>query len=619
MLAGCGGGGGGGNAGGASNLTATTPDPSPAPAVVPQGGKAALEIKVVGLPVDMPAAITIFGADGYTRNLTGPLNLNDVPPGAYAVRAELIVDGVLRYSPSISGAPGTLVAGGSSSVTVSYAFALVIDDTLYGDQWHLKNTGQPAPNGVPGLAGADINVEPIWKTRALGAGSVVAVVDNGLELAHEDLAANVLPGRSYNYTNLSTDPTGSATDSAHGTSVAGIIAARDNGRGVLGVAPRAGLLGFNALATGLDSDIADAMSRDLGISVSNNSWGAQGAASNLRGSQISPAPQVWRSAIETGLAQGRSGKGIVYVFSAGNSGNISFTGAPTFSENSNLDGHANHRGVVAVGALNDRGEAAFFTEPGANVWVSAPGGAPCDAHGITTTDRSAALGFNAGGSSIDYGNGNYSKCFAGTSAAVPTVAGVVALMLEANPNLSWRDVRQVLARSARKTDPGNADWATNAAGRNIHPLFGFGAVDAQAAVGLAKSWTNVGPTLTAVSAIDNPNLGIPDNDATGVSRALTVAPAGIGKIEWIEISFSAGHTFWGDLEVDLTSPSGTVSRLTSVHRRIVGASYNNHVFGSARHLDESAAGTWTLTVRDRVAGFTGTLQSWSLKVYGRAS
>ena len=619
LLVGCGGGSGNSDGGATSNLTGTTPGSTPTPTVVPQGGKAAVEIKVSGLPADATPSITLFASDGYAKTLNGPATLVDVPPGAYAVGASLIVDGALRYSPTISGAPGTLAAGGATSVTVSFAFSFVIDDTLYTDQWHLKNTGQPGPTGVPGLAGADINVEPVWKTRALGKGAAVAVVDNGLELAHEDLSANVLPGRSFNYANQTTDPTGAASDSTHGTSVAGIIAARDNGRGVVGVAPRAGLVGLNALVTGLDSDIADAMTRDLGISASNNSWGAQGAASNIRGSQISPAPQVWRSAIETGLTQGRSGKGIVYVYSAGNSGSITFTGVPTFAENSNLDGYASHRGVISVGALNDRGEAATYTEPGANIWISAPGGAACDSHGITTTDRAGALGFNSGASAVDYGNANYSKCFAGTSASVPIVAGVVALVLEANPNLSWRDVRLVLARSARKTDAANPEWAINAAGLNVHPRFGFGAVDAKAAVDLAKTWPVVGPQLTVASAVDAPNLAIPDNDATGVSRSISVAPAGIGKVEWVEVTFSAGHTFWGDLEVDLTSPAGTVSRLTNVHRRIVGGTYSDHVFGSARHLDEAAGGTWKLTVRDRATGFTGTFQSWSLRLYGRSS
>lgn len=606
VAVGCGGGGsnGGGSSGGAA---------SAAPAGS-SGSGATVSIVLDGVPDEGAPSIAVAGAGGYKRDISASTTLTDVPAGAVSISAQPITDGALRFTPSVAGAPKAVAAGDRVNVTITYQRSLAVSDPLFADQWHLQNVGQSGPTGVAGLAGEDANVMPAWLAQGLGRGAIVAVVDNGMEIAHEDLAPNVVAGRSHNYVNGSPDP--SSADSAHGTAVAGIIAARDNAKGGLGVAPRAGLVAFNAIATSTDTDIADAMTRDLAVAVSNNSWGAGGAVSNLRGSQIAPAPLVWRSAIETGLRDGRGGKGAVYVFAAGNSGEVAFIGAPTYAENANLDGFVNHRGVIAVGAIDDRGQGWPYSEPGANVWIAAPAGGPCNGHAISTTDRTGGAGFNAGVN--DYPDAAYTRCFSGTSSSAPIVSGVAALVLAANPALGWRDVRVILARTARKNDPANAEWRTNAAGLAIHPRYGFGAVDAKRAVDAAKTWQALGPQLVAESTVDTANIAIPDNSPTGVSRSLAIAGA-IQRIEWVEVTFSAPHSFWGDLEVDLTSPTGTVSRLTHVHRRILGPSFDGYVFGSARHLDEPAAGTWTLTVRDLARGFTGTLREWSLRIYGRQS
>ena len=195
-------------------------------------------------------------------------------------------------------------------------------DPLYGDQWHLKNTGQRGANGLPGKAGEDIDVEPVW--TACGTGNIcrgegvrIAVVDDGLEIAHEDLLANVATGLSYNYVTGSTDPTNNPTDttSGHGTNVAGIVAARDlNGLGVRGVAPRANIVGYNLLQFATSSNEADAMTRNAAtVAVNTNSWGAPDGNGHLWPSDLS-----WQTAIDYGTANGRGGRGIVYTWAAGN-------------------------------------------------------------------------------------------------------------------------------------------------------------------------------------------------------------------------------------------------------------------------------------------------------------
>lgn len=517
-------------------------------------------------------------------------------------------------------------SGGGGSTTPPPA----APDPLYIDQWHLKNTGQPGANGVPGVVGEDINVEPVWlaTTPRKGEGIRIAIVDDGLEIGHEDLVANIAPtGLSYNYVTGSSDPTNDPADltSGHGTSVAGIAAARDmNGHGGRGVAPRANLVGYNLLQNQTLSNEADAMTRGTpNVHVSSNSWGAPDGMGSLDASN-----SAWRTAIDSGIANGRGGKGTIYTWAAGN-------GAPI--DNSNYDGQANYRGVIAVAAVNDQGTQASYSEPGANVWISAPGGEFCppaltnNLHAITTTDRSGAAGLNSTLGYTDYADLAYTKCMNGTSSAVPEIAGVVALMLQANPNLGWRDVRLILAQSARKNDATDAGWtvySATVAPYHFNHKYGFGVADAQAAVTLALNWPLVTvPQLSYATALASPNLPIPDNDPVGVSNIINVTGSGITQIEFVEITLSAAdHPYEGDLNIALTSPSGTVSQLAETHVCLDAnqnplnpcpTHYSGWVFGSARHLGEAADGPWTLTVKDGAPVDTGTFQSWSLKFYGR--
>jgi proprotein convertase subtilisin/kexin type 2 len=526
-------------------------------------------------------------------------------------------------------------------------------DPLYGDQWHLKNTGQLGVNSVAGVSGEDMNVEPAWASNYKGNGIRIAVVDEGLEIGHEDLAANVAAnGLSHNYLTGSSDPTNDPADvspgNGHGTAVAGIAAARDlNGRGGSGVAPRATLVGYNLLQNHTISNEVDAMIRNaVSVSVSSNSWGAADGTGELTSS-----PPLWQSAINTGLTTGRGGKGTVYMWAAGNgAAGADQVACPTWicSDNSNYDGRANYRGVMAVGAVNDQGLQSSYSESGANLWVAAPGGEFCSTtHAITTTDRTGAVGDNTAATAgvSDYTDQNYTKCMNGTSAATPGAAGVVALMLSANPSLGWRDVRIILAQSSRTNDPGtcltttnpcpntSTGWVLNGTGTPsptnqryyFNHKYGFGVVDANAAVTAASTWVNVGPEVISTqfsSAFATP-ISVPDNNTTGVSDTITVAGSGIASIEWVEVTFSATHPYTGDLDVSLTSPSGMVSQLAVPHfcggttpPYSCTSSYTGWVFGSAAHLGETANGSWTLTVKDGSAGGTGTFDSWKLKFYG---
>jgi proprotein convertase subtilisin/kexin type 2 len=217
------------------------------------------------------------------------------------------------------------------------------------------------------------------------------------------------------------------------------------------------------------------------------------------------------------------------------------------------------------------------------------------------------------------------------------VSGVIALMLSANPNLTWRDVRIILAKTARKNDVTDSRWVTSNR-LNFNDKYGFGVVDAQAAVAQAKTWASVG-TSTTLKVCDSGyqlvNLSIPDLQSK--SASFNVNCPQITKIEFIEVVFSATHEYSGDLKIELTSPSLTTSELatprvckqlnadgtlyistqTGKSITLPCGDYLDWTFGSVRHLEEAASGNWTLKVTDGLAQGAGTWDSWRIKIHGR--
>lgn len=482
-------------------------------------------------------------------------------------------------------------------------------DPFYEEQWHLNNILNP---------GEDLNVSSVHAAGNKGEGVHVAIVDDGLEVNHPDLVANVNLNASYNYLNGSNDPTPSL-DYAHGTACAGIVAARDlNDIGVRGVASRASLVGYNLLLNSTSVNMSDAMTRNLNlIDVSSNSWGPVDG----RGDFVA-SPSILTNGINEGISSGRNGKGIVYVWAAGN-------GAPI--DRSNYDGFASHPGVMAVAAIGNNGQYAFYSEMGSNLWVAAPSLGAQGSPAITTTDLSGIeQGYNKGSLLEVDAQGDYTNTFNGTSAAAPMVAGVAALLIKENPNLTYRDVKNIIAKSARKNHPTNINWQVNGAGIAINQNYGFGAVDSQAAVDLAKTWALM-PSQVVESwpAASTQSVGvvIPD-DETLVTSDISIANSNISKIEYVEVELIMDHADWGNLDITLRRKGAitTESMLATWHDCFNAAGAviaceradNSFTFGVSRHLDEPADGIWSLEVTDaeNPDNNTGTLLSWRLKIYG---
>ncbi|MFB2921046.1 S8 family serine peptidase [Aerosakkonema funiforme] len=392
------------------------------------------------------------------------------------------------------------------------------------------------------------------------------------------------------------------TYNPHGTAVAGIaLASGDNNFGGSGVAPEANLAGLRLIADQVtDKQIADALSfKNQDIDIYNNSWKVENAFTT------SPLNLM---AMEQAVKTGRNQLGNIYVFAGGNDRS---TGG-----NVNYNGFANSRYAIAVAAINKDGEQTTYSEPGTPLLVSAYSSSLGEGRGITTTDLVGADGYDPG---------DYTKSFGGTSAAAPLVSGVIALMLEANPNLSWRDVQHILAKTANKNNPTDKGWVQNGAKLWVNDKYGFGAIDAFKAVNTAATWTPVDREVKVSSNLQNVIENIPDGDQdTGVNSQISFYED--ITVEKVEVELYSDHKNWKDLRVVLTSPDGTESVLARPqfsNDSNVGQIFkpnidrNSWMFNSVRHWGESSKGEWTLKVFDENGNqIQGDLDAWKLNVYG---
>jgi kexin len=272
---------------------------------------------------------------------------------------------------------------------------------------------------------------------------------------------------------------------------------------------------------------------------------------------------------------------------------------------------------MAVGAVNDQGAQATYSEPGACLVVAGPSrgsSSSCSGRpGLTTTDLLGSYGRNPG-AACEPASWDYTATFGGTSAATPTVAGVVALQLQANPSLGWRDVLEILLRSATKVSPADPDWSTNTAGIAHNHRFGGGLANAAVAVTLATNWSNLGPAASLALLQTNLGLAVPDNTPAGVSLEFVVTNAGF-RVEHATLTVTLPHPHYGDLAITLISPGGAVSRLAELHPSS-GGSYDGWTLNSVWHWGEPAQGTWTVRIADLAAGHDGTLAALRLDLHG---
>ena len=489
-------------------------------------------------------------------------------------------------------------------------------DPLLARQWHLFNTGQGG-----GVSGMDLGLQGVAET---GLGVLIAFIDGAVQIGHPDLVANLYTTNGLLPTPDPSPPSAPANapynnragewDDAHGTAVVGIaVASAGNSLGGRGVAPEARFMAFDGLSRGqIAQSLRSAIS--LGADIVNNSWGTFDGTSG-QGASYSPADPGWRQALDEALASGRQGKGAVIVFAAGN-------GGP--QDDSNRDGYANHPGVLAVAAVDAWGRPQAYAEPGSNVLVSAPSGPlPSTADSATsiwTTDITGPRGLSGGMSAPA---ADYSAFPAGTSASAPMVSGVVALMLQAHPALSWRDVRWLLARTAGPADLGALEvQASPMNAHGFHSLVGFGRVHAGDAVAAAATFSGLPGERRCDSGLLSVDEPIGDAPAPPVQAAHQFADCGIRVVESVQVTVYAEHAYAADLHVELASPFNNVSMLGRSHlcsadvQGPCGDLSRGWTFHSLSHMGEQATGPWRLQIQDRQPGDAGRWRAWRLVLTG---
>lgn len=549
-----------------------------------------------------------------------------------------------------------------TDVAASYACKTGASEALYNYQWALKLTGSFFSNFASAVGGSDLNVEAAHLAGIKGQKVPVLVLDDGVEIKHEDLAANVDPSMSYNFNNGSSDPSPLGASDAHGTNAAGIIAAAQNGKGIMGIAPRVSLGAANLL-TATNPNILDAYGGAAWASkahVINASYGSN-PSSPPSFDSASAAPE--QTAIRA-FPNLRGGKGLIYVKATGNEFDSVIEGSSVRDcpaavnkaiscENPAHDTETLESNVITVAAANARGIKSSYSSAGSVNWITGLGGEYGDSgsHGqegdgpsIFSTDLSGcSKGYSLLSAGIDFLKGLTLKdgvkenpncdyaMMNGTSAATPTISGVVALMLSANPALSWRDVREILRATAKKIDPnygssqkrdklidlssgnfssstvGSASdlqdaatlarleygWQKNAAGFDYANAYGFGLADASAAVAMAKTYTAYRPAALRIPAF-SPAFTLTNLSYGRVSRIGTIALTGAGQVDAVQLRLS-GPLCIGSVGVMLRSPAGTVSALAvpyNVYYKSGNSSVNQYALSSYAFFGEPKAGNW---------------------------
>ena len=453
-----------------------------------------------------------------------------------------------------------------------------IQDPLYAQQWHL-----PLVEAYQAWVGLN----------ATGAGVSIAIVDDGLQHTHPDIVARYSAAQSHDFNDGDADPTPNPDDS-HGTSAAGVAAATCNNTVCgCGVAPRATLAGIRLIAGGVtDYDESVGLSYQTNANdIYSNSWGPSDDGQHFEGPHRLVLETFARYA-----SVGRRGRGTIWVWAAGNGAHV--------GDNCGADGYVQSPYTIAIGALGSDGKRAFYSESCAALMAVAPSSGARGTPAITTT----AL------------QGQCTEKFGGTSSACPLAAGVIALMLQKNPQLTWRDVQVLIAKHSVVIDATASDWSRNSRGFRHSHQYGFGLLKAPELVQQASTWTSL-PTQLGFSSGRITVSHTVAADGTPTCASHRFIRSGITFVEHVLVRVYARHPRRGQLRIRLKSPEGVTSVLLDARAPdefpwVTGGL----LFTSVRHFGESSGdGEWILCVEDAVPGDAwgpGTLDAFEMAVFG---
>jgi len=502
-------------------------------------------------------------------------------------------------------------------------------DPLYFQQWYLNHNG-----GNQLAHGSHISVEKAWDITRGVRSVVVAIVDDSFDLNHPDFMGSGKIIAPLDLKDKDFLPLPSQEQPSHGTACAGIAIAEENGTGIAGVAPGCAFMPIRTSGF-LDDESIEAIfdwALQKGASVISCSWGAAAV--------YFPLSLRQRAAITRAATKGRNGKGCVILFAAGNanrpinatvyeSGWVKdiVTGKTRW-----LSGFAVHPDVITVSASTSLNKKAAYSNWGSNISICAPSNnaqpgmwfeqtgfiytqpaiaASLPGKGMFTTDQLGAAG---------YTKDDFTPYFGGTSAATPVVAGVAALILSANPDLTIQQVKRILEETADKIvdlepdpqlglrygsydDNGHSKW------------FGYGKVNAENAVKAAqKLQLNAAIATKNIVGRNNAILSIPDNYQQGIKSGIIISES--SNVRDIQVIVNITHEFLSDLEIYLIAPNNQrvlLQSRTLGRRQELQTTYSVQTHPVLKNLlNQSAKGNWQLWIIDTAPQDTGKLQNWEL-------
>ena len=476
-------------------------------------------------------------------------------------------------------------------------------DPLFPKQWYLNRGAAD---------GSDMNVRPAWEMGYTGKRVVVTILDDGIQLNHPDLKANYDPLASIDINDDDDDPTPQDNnDNKHGTRCAGEVAAEafNNICGV-GVAFNASIGGVRML-DGMVNDAVEAKALSLNpnhVDIYSASWGPEDDGKTVDG----PGPLA-KKAFVNGVKKGRQGKGSIFIWASGNGGRK--------TDNCNCDGYTNSIYTLSISSATQGGRKPWYLEECSSTLASTySSGTPNHDASIATVDQDARLRKDK----------MCTTAHTGTSASAPIAAGVCALTLEANRNLTWRDMQHIVVITSNPSPLMlESGWMENGVGRKYSHKFGYGLMDAAAMVNVAKIWKGVGKQVICETEEQIPNAPISPNPeqvtrVTMETKSCSGTAKQIGYLEHVQCKISLEFHPRGALHVVLTSPSGTKSSLLLPRPKDRSSStFENWPFLSVHFWGESANGTWTLEINRNPSVVppagrqaNGILKKWKLFFYG---
>ncbi|KAG7166940.1 Proprotein convertase subtilisin/kexin type 6-like [Homarus americanus] len=398
--------------------------------------------------------------------------------------------------------------------------------------------------GQLGHKGPDLNVTWAWLRGFTGRGIHISILDDGIQTTNADIAANY---------------------------------AR---------------IGGVRIVDGTVTDIqeATAISRHIDkLDVLSASWGPTD-----NGAKVEGPGKLTKQAFLKGIEEGRRGRGVVYVWASGNGG--------LMGDNCNLDGYTSSIYTLSVSALTEKGISPFYGEPCSSTLASVFVGGDQFLEVAKERKRHNGKQLRVVVPELD---GHCSESFQGTSAAAPLMAGIVALVLQANPNLTWRDVQHLVVATTTPSDEALKEegWQTNARGKKFNLRQGFGAVDAGKMVEAATKWRNVGPQQTAILFMLHGFRNMQPNTWLNITEKLDLSrvPSEVRMtgVEHVVANVTIIHPQRSGLVIFIVSPSGTTSQLLT-HRSSDKSTlgFTSWGFMSVHLWGEEPAGTWTVAIKD---------------------